>query len=310
MFYAPINTLPPEILSYVFTLSRSYCACTSTEGIEFHDLAVVCTYWREIALNTTTLWTHIDVGPGTPTYLTKLLLKRTRDVPIHAHVYEPPTSLPRLEREASGLLAPHAHRVRTVHVESYSFNQTFIRSILNLWLGHSNNKNILESLVIYQPYFTVRQNDEGTTIARSERAKRTMAALTTLQLQNVSFGWNSVAYHDLVDLRLAFTPGSVSISILQLVEILSASPALATLRLEYLTIYQTEGWRQLAPIRMENLSVLNLIHMLPNCLRLLLPLISTTTSLIEISLGIAADDQIRDELVAFLVRSGVNTLYC
>ncbi|KAG8790241.1 hypothetical protein FRC12_012404 [Ceratobasidium sp. 428] len=132
MFYAPINTLPPETLSYVFTLSRSYCARTSTEKIEFHDLAVVCTHWREVALNATRLWTHIDIGPGTPTYLTKLLLKLTRKVPIHVHIYEPPTSLSGLQSEALDLLMPHAHRVCTVHIESYSFNQKFIRSILEL----------------------------------------------------------------------------------------------------------------------------------------------------------------------------------
>ncbi|KAG8714379.1 hypothetical protein FRC09_017699 [Ceratobasidium sp. 395] len=115
----------------------------------------------------------------------------------------------------------------------------------------------------------------------------------------------------MTDLRLVFScsKGDFPISTMEFTEILMASPELETLKLENLEVFETENWGR-GPITMSRLGVLNLVRMDPDCLQLLLPLITLSGPLPEISLGITVSSQMRDEFEAFLVRSEITTLYC
>ncbi|CAE6491244.1 unnamed protein product [Rhizoctonia solani] len=85
---ARINRLPPKILSVIFILcQRIWQICTNQ--LESHigrsyecqlALSAVCRSWREIALDTTTLWTYIKLTRPTSSPLSELFLSRSGNV--------------------------------------------------------------------------------------------------------------------------------------------------------------------------------------------------------------------------------------
>ena len=69
---APINRMPPELLTTVFALSRGRCSPGSQLPYwpfqeprvdDLHKLPKVCRYWRELALGTPTLWNYVVTMP-------------------------------------------------------------------------------------------------------------------------------------------------------------------------------------------------------------------------------------------------------
>ncbi|KAG8772603.1 hypothetical protein FRC12_002974 [Ceratobasidium sp. 428] len=331
MALAPINMLPDEILAHVLDLSTPRCA-RDEKRIVFHDLAAVCKRWRRVAMNATNLWAHIDVGPDTPVGLSTLLLERTRDSPICIHVYEPEYHDPReLEydepckstpadqiNKVLEVLKPHMHRVYTLDINSPHSDTDLTAFVLNLWLCRSS-PGLTRSLLIYCPEasYPVLDSEDNTTVmhlAVPDNADDTLSSLSTIHLSGVAFGWNSSVYHGLVDLRIGGNSAvswDNTISTSQFAEILSASPALAVLKLKNLTISQPEGWTQPAPIPMNHLSVLNLGTMDPdNGLDMLFPLIGLPRSLPDISVSVVLCHKEQNGLYAFLTRSKITILCC
>ncbi|KAG8714852.1 hypothetical protein FRC09_017176 [Ceratobasidium sp. 395] len=94
----PVNALPLEILSQIFTFSASPLNCDNWchEVSRQHPLAVipaVCAQWRELAISTRSLWSHIYVNgsvsheesnPNAHQW-TKLLLDCSRGAPLSLH---------------------------------------------------------------------------------------------------------------------------------------------------------------------------------------------------------------------------------
>ncbi|KAG8716949.1 hypothetical protein FRC08_008489 [Ceratobasidium sp. 394] len=99
----PINMLPLEILSHIFTLGQRCCVHDlvahshrriATSAL-FDILSNVCTNWRRVALNIRKLWSHIDLIMNIDHNLfhilcerAKLWLKRARGCPLHIHLHE------------------------------------------------------------------------------------------------------------------------------------------------------------------------------------------------------------------------------
>ncbi|KAG8686452.1 hypothetical protein FRC09_014128, partial [Ceratobasidium sp. 395] len=327
MVLAPINMLPDEILAHVLELSIPHCVRNSSNQIVFHDISAVCKRWRRVTMNATSLWAHIDAGPDTPLGLSTLLLERTRDSPIHIHIYEPEyrnhehTSPDKVERMLK-ILGPHMHRVYTLDIDSASFTLDITTHVLKLWLSHSN-RGLTGSLLIYNIGFDcpvldylVPDGGDNTSLVQwivPDNPDHILRSLTTIHMASVLFGWNSSAYHGLVDLRVAGNLNSDNaISTSQFAEILSTSPALVVLKLKNLKISQPREWTQPAPMPMNHLSVLNLGRMLPNNgLNMLLPLVGLSQSLPDISVSVVLlHDEKEDEFHAFLARSKITTLYC
>ncbi|KAG8698114.1 hypothetical protein FRC08_006130, partial [Ceratobasidium sp. 394] len=243
-----INTLPPEILASIFILSRNHR--TRNDNFRFHDLASVCAYWRDIALNTPDLWTHVDISPSTPSGVTNLLLGRTKDNPIHIHVYEPKPPdngyTPDYEiLKTTNVLAPHMHRVCALDIESHSFSRDFIGAVLNLWFDRGSTMYRPNGRQVLSP-----DRGIGNTIlkSRSKHAKGVLLSLNTLHLQGVVFDWKSGAYRDLVDLRLDFASGGGNVPVLQFADMLRANPRLVILKLKSVHIVDVEDRRPPNPI--------------------------------------------------------------
>ncbi|KAG8688125.1 hypothetical protein FRC09_013096 [Ceratobasidium sp. 395] len=314
---APINTLPPEILACIFALWKPYWDCFYDDGLNFHDLAAVCSYWRQVAINTPELWAHIDIGPSTPVGFTELFLKRAGDSPIYMHLNEAntsiskPTSMEKMDQTMS-LLSQHLHHVFALDINSDGYFPDLITRTLNTWLACSG-KELSRVLVVDFPNAKSVLSFSDTLMAEPENAEEMLRSLTMVNLENIYFDWNSKIYWNLRDLRLVFDcddGNSPAISTLEFANILTASPELEMVKLVSLEIREAKDWARETPIAMEHLSILHLVNMEPDSLRLLLPLIAVSGPLPEIVLGIAVGSQMQDEFEAFLVRSKITTLYC
>ncbi|KAG8720388.1 hypothetical protein FRC09_009650 [Ceratobasidium sp. 395] len=329
---APINLLPPEILNRIFTLSVSNCVHYGYYTFPY-NFANTCEHWRQLALNTPYFWTHIDIGPSVPWKLSKLMLERANLNPMYLHItgsqsydWENP------EHEISYYpalllddLKSHMRRVHTLGISSQESGANFVRSITKLWLEHGD-RNLVQLLSVYQNsgkevLFDGPQEDEDedeedegdTEINISEHGKDVLLSLEALQLHGTRFSWDSNAYRGLVDLQLGFSNGSriASVSSLELVSILMASPMLTVLKLKGLDITRTKSLAQAIPIPLNHLRILNLTEMPTVSLAQLLPLIALPrSSSTELSVGVGVCSGLEKELKDFLGQSPITTLYC
>ncbi|KAG8728286.1 hypothetical protein FRC12_021867 [Ceratobasidium sp. 428] len=269
---APINLIPPEILTKIFKLSISNCSHSDRADFPY-NFVNTCTSWRHISLETPYFWSHVDVGPGVPWGLSKLMLERAKTNPLHLHIDE--HELPRwahpkpddiyrpdpLLRDLASIL----HRVHTLELSSHNLSGEFIGRITNLWLDHGD-QDLVKFLSVYQwnsgrqevlfddyhDYLEVQQT--------SEHGKDVLLSLRIFHLHGVRFNWDSNAYRGLVDLRLSLDRMSAiaAISSLELTCILLASPMLTVLKLRGLEVTYTENIPHAIPISLNHLRVLNL----------------------------------------------------
>ncbi|KAG8784081.1 hypothetical protein FRC12_018968 [Ceratobasidium sp. 428] len=87
----PINRLPPEILGHIFSFVVATSTCDHRHREDtFMVLSLVCTKWHQVATNTPSLWTHIDINftcflPATALGRARKLLDRCHNMPVHIH---------------------------------------------------------------------------------------------------------------------------------------------------------------------------------------------------------------------------------
>ncbi|KAG8737356.1 hypothetical protein FRC10_008294 [Ceratobasidium sp. 414] len=317
---APINALPLEVLANIFDFLGPHCTRSRSFARIFTG---VCTYWRKLSLDTPHLWSHIDVGPNVPCGLNDFLLERAKNSPLHVHVYEPKPDLFKDDNDMRRslyvkhvleTLTPHVHRICTLHVSSDNWHRDFVDRVVNLWLDQGTS-DLTRSLTVDQlsasnPLSFKSQDTDGAAKTLTN-AEEVLLSLDTLRLNGARFSWESGAYRGLVDLQIGFSVHEFSsFSTSELACILTASPMMAVLKLENITVTRTDSWTQPAPIVLNCLEVLNLVEMSVESLQLLLPLIGLPRDCVELSVGIRVYDQIRNELEGFLDRASITTLYC
>ncbi|KAG8706478.1 hypothetical protein FRC09_002392 [Ceratobasidium sp. 395] len=312
-----INELPAEILADIFALSDS--CYMSRHDRTLHNFTSVCTHWRRIALNTTHLWTHIDVGPSVPDGLTKVLLNRTKDTPIYIHLdkSQPIFNLARPKYLAghriTSTLAPHIHRVHTLEVHLSLESPASFTALLSLWL-QKGTPSLAKSLMVYRPVartllsFNTPDMDELS--GHSANAQAMMRSLSRLHLQNVHFNWDSSVYHGLVDLQLDFGCAPTSVPVSQVADILLASPALTTLKLRSLTITSSDNRPPSTPIVLGRLQLLSLSYIRSDGLKQLLPLLALTDPSAKVYIGPLNFSDIYSEVESLVTRSHIAELYC
>ncbi|KAG8724484.1 hypothetical protein FRC09_018086 [Ceratobasidium sp. 395] len=203
----PINLLPVEVLSKVFmyTIPQRDCIDTIDVYPRLSPLIVipsVCASWRQVALNTPSLWTHIDLfkedHPSTKNRIT-LWVQRARHAPVHLHFksyrfFEDEE----LVSETKGILT---------RAESFVFSYSpegYIRDIFNHY-------------------------DAG---GRSDRLK--LIAIGPVAWRNEDFGhfhWSSYVPHTLTTLKLVYTSDRITPTLDELMALLSRTPNLRTLAL-------------------------------------------------------------------------------
>ncbi|KAI9444553.1 hypothetical protein H4582DRAFT_1909704 [Lactarius indigo] len=91
---APISSLPPEVLATVFSFLRLPINGTSPLGrkpdrhLSWLCVTHVCQQWREVALNHSLFWSHVDFTTVTPTAATEILV-RAKSVPLYLEAWVP-----------------------------------------------------------------------------------------------------------------------------------------------------------------------------------------------------------------------------
>ncbi|KAG8780648.1 hypothetical protein FRC12_022736 [Ceratobasidium sp. 428] len=90
---APINALPLEVLSHIFTLLVAPSVCVGEEYSYIDDFSnysrihrshpliiipSVCTHWRRLAIRTPSLWSHVDIGAHLRGIVEGTILPRAR----------------------------------------------------------------------------------------------------------------------------------------------------------------------------------------------------------------------------------------
>ncbi|QRV89183.1 F-box-like protein [Ceratobasidium sp. AG-Ba] len=96
----PINSLPAEVLSHIMILVSALCLCLAeydrNVSLRIHPLAaipLVCTHWRRLAIDTKSLWAHIDIeeavisGGSGASLINRAILWQgwAHDIPVHLH---------------------------------------------------------------------------------------------------------------------------------------------------------------------------------------------------------------------------------
>ncbi|CAE6390790.1 unnamed protein product [Rhizoctonia solani] len=303
---APINSLPPEILSRIFQL-------VSPQGCDLHELSSdkrhfpthpdhlthVCSLWRGIAISCCSLWCHIDLTSYKPYY--NALVERAEthsaragQLPIELHVMDDVHS--RLGRSPLGydqldkFTSRISGRVKTLNFFVEDNFCGFHRSVFSTVL--LNQHSILTKLIvrtenspsasIHARTYTSSPSDielsDFLLDLTEDQIESSFAPLTVLHLQGVFPLWSSTAYHGLTDLRLLSTEHYWSIvKEAQLISLLKSSPGLRIFHFGLRIKEPTTG--EVMPVNLQDLQVVKIFpdtggweDMCPsNVLRLLAP---------------------------------------
>ncbi|KAG8751750.1 hypothetical protein FRC12_012272 [Ceratobasidium sp. 428] len=141
--FVPINTLPPEIFSRIFllTIASTHLYKKFKRPDPLLAISAVCTRWRQLAIGTRSLWSHIELptlaarknGVSDQIEATRLWLERSRGAPLYIHV----ELGPRFDhRNISPLLA--SLQPYTAYIYSLTFINT-AENIVNTFLESSRN---------------------------------------------------------------------------------------------------------------------------------------------------------------------------
>ncbi|QRV93210.1 F-box-like protein [Ceratobasidium sp. AG-Ba] len=310
-----INVLPPEVLRQIFLLSTIQCVRNIRAKGLYNTLSQVDMYWRQVALNTPELWTHVDVSPATPTRsfyeLSRVVLERSREEMVHLHVYEPRKSsfggpTPDVEiHTLKTFLAPFITRVASLNLETETSSTYLVHSVMRLWgkIGTGMIQHLSVSLPTdgHSYYLDIPSGRRTQGVSSTH--------LRTLHVKNISLNWDSVACQNLVDLRL-HGPGDLAsrMDFKMLAMMLAASPRLRVLKLYEKDIIRW-GDQVVSSIVLEHLEVLNLVKLEADTLKLILPLVDQPNPLSHLSVGLTLYDELTEEYRAFFSRCHVSTLY-
>ncbi|KAG8729459.1 hypothetical protein FRC12_020966 [Ceratobasidium sp. 428] len=252
------------------------------------------------------------------------MLQRTRDSSIHIHICEPVSKIPFTAFGHGGpaettdlvqAIAPHTRRVHSLDVESGESSEEFVRAVMNLWLDDGSVR-LPRSVVVYQSEKARDLFFEGSinrAVASLEESREVLQSSPgILQLYNVYLSWDNPSYHGLAELELGFPERTlVTIPEPQLASILSASPALAVLKLDNLIVTPVEGSSTSTPIILSCLKVLRVFLVSPQSTNLFLPLIRPSpTSPIQVSMAVTDFPEIYEETRRFFADSCITALHC
>ena len=144
--HCQINQLPHEILSIIFKYSfeqKERCYNHETlflvsEILAFElQISHVCRLWRNIALDTPSLWTNISVitTESLPYERVVAHLERSKSLPLDIYIAGGVTQLPSVEADTFeallALLVPHLSRWASIQVvfKRYEYMHTFLKAV-------------------------------------------------------------------------------------------------------------------------------------------------------------------------------------
>ncbi|KAG8765655.1 hypothetical protein FRC12_007380 [Ceratobasidium sp. 428] len=261
----PVHSLPPEILSHIFLMAQYSVsrAGYTYDLVPSHNFAGVSSYWRATAINSPRLWTHINITHGQNSYeFATLLLHRSNGLPICLDISSETNEQQgdyRPKPQWEKFLASVSRQVYTLNiVDQLPSPETLLHTTINLLLRHGS-PGVIKSLCIQRPEPEQPGNLSSLFAGQSDAV---LQSVSLLHLGDAMIPWTSVAYHNLVDLRLRFDdPEEADVSTSQFANILAASPGLVILKLEGMAIEPSNDWEVEMDIQPVHLEVLYLAYL-------------------------------------------------
>ncbi|CAE6441649.1 unnamed protein product [Rhizoctonia solani] len=299
---APINTLPPEILSRIFHLALpSDCGlhilCYNKAYYDRYPdyFAQVCTLWRRVAVSTRALWCHIDLLPHRPyskglVSRAKTHVERAGKLPIQLHISSDDDYSFEYD-DLHQFLSHISRRVETLELRMDGPFRGFHRGLFKVLLHErpALTKLVLNSQGPYFNNFLVPDSYDAEELeedcwslfldSTENEIENSFASLTMLHSRGMFPLWTSTAYHRLVDLRLLSTSKWSHIREAELVAVLSSSPGLRILHFGLEIHDPVSTGEGVVPVFLKDLQVVRIfvedcdeIHLSPDSiLRLLAP---------------------------------------
>ncbi|KAG8684396.1 hypothetical protein FRC08_013714, partial [Ceratobasidium sp. 394] len=287
----PINSLPSEILSRIFSIAVSSTACFPPPGHRdaMLDIPLVCARWHQIAMNTLSLWSHIDVrvGPSASARVSsfnrlQVFMDRCRGMPIHLHL---DTTCNTAKKDAItefiSTLQPHAAFLSSLTTLGNS-SAPWTRALFTLFPSY-DTPNAMKKLVISE---------------NMRDGVRTTIVLPTCPFQG------------LVCLELLGPrDDDILVSVGELATAVSNCPALHTLLLRNLWI-PSEPLQKYAPIHLPSLQVFQIHDTYGHGVQLFLSMLHPGRLELDVRLEMESvgDDEFISCVRSLLARSNVVSL--
>ncbi|EUC56151.1 F-box-like domain protein, putative, partial [Rhizoctonia solani AG-3 Rhs1AP] len=309
-----INKLPLEILARIFEDVVNTHPCPVLEdrlrvpskATFLKDpviLSHVCSHWRRVAINTATLWSHIDIDPSlislseTSARL-DFYKARSADALLDIHVaeaprtpdapYYPPSSADPAMIDLLALTSPRMRSLTLTVSASRKMYRTFLAtcfsnctpgtlasvSIRSVGRERSDWPHLVEARDLQH------MMDKMTGLP-FDTAEAIWHGVKILQLGGFRPTWSSKAFHGLIELRLVKV-GRIRQS--RLGSILHSSPQLRVLELDIEFQSHIPGDPPITAVRLDNLEILILGGVKQEQLGLILPLIDPGSKPLSLSL--------------------------
>lgn len=264
-----INQLPPELLAHIFLLGTVEYADQDDEDEEEEEedegdsdsedendeddeedeepafemlVSHVCPLWREVALDTPSLWTRINFSEGMPYEKSRMYLERSKGVPVDISVDvtrdegdEEEADIPPASDELEAILKlilPHAFHWRLLDLAVSNYD--LMHSAL-VGMGNCPAAPMLEVLELY--HYEEAEEAEEFTPPKFKNQDFVLfhgnaPNLQFVALWGVHLNWAESRFlSGLLDLELAYHAPDVRPTFKEFARILRDSPELATLSL-------------------------------------------------------------------------------
>lgn len=334
----PINGLSSETLAHIFGLVLGMQDCpTEDKTMDFPKypdlLSHVCSRWREVALGSRTLWSHIDLAPCHSFHQgllarAEVYATRAGNLPLSLHVITLDYEFDYdddIRDTLEEFLASVATRVRSLEIVPGEAS-TVEESVIDVDIVESCLVNCvpgtLTRLAISNRTYKLLgflQADDATSDIPNhlwwmplgippELLEDIFGAVTSLRLYGLYPYWTSQAYRGLVELRLTSrrAPG-ITIPESQFVNILSSSPKLRVLDFELSVTDSLPLDASVTPVHLDELEVLGVNTMSNDQLEVVLRWLAPGSVPLDLLIVVDPNERLfmlNTGLVAFFTRSG------
>ncbi|KAG9117696.1 hypothetical protein FRC07_007344, partial [Ceratobasidium sp. 392] len=246
----PIDILPWEILKQIF-LTLQYIPDALIGLLDLpaaHAICGVSSYWRRVAIETPSLWTHIRITTNFRAFTyPRLLLDRSKGLPIDLYIHhlEPGGGQTRLALpwETLDFLSYACRKLRNLEMSSWANPTEAFFEVLRVWLNMGSlevaKRTRLSDFAHSHQQLSLAW---GIELSPDEHTSNILRSLTSLDLSYIALPWSSPAYHGLVDLRLCLSQdNNVRITTSEISATLAASPHLTTLKLYGLIVERSNN---------------------------------------------------------------------
>ncbi|KAG9121949.1 hypothetical protein FRC07_001865 [Ceratobasidium sp. 392] len=284
----PISILPSELLTRIFEffcLSRDNSALAYNPSESPRALAGVCTYWRRLTLESSYLWTCINLASLTklgnkPHKYTQTQLKYARRLSLDI-------SFDGTQQwsdysdflETKALFIEAASRLCSLTYQAERLTGYSPIEFLSYWVKHGTPGSCRAlKFVASSSHLFPGEYRSDLFLSRSipmEQIESFLAPIQYLTLHHLFIGWSSSLYHNLVELDLSFNSSFADFpTIAQFSAVLSNSPGLRALKFNGFRLMSiTSSPYATEPIPLNNLEILFLKNIHRRSLRFLLPMI-------------------------------------